>query len=167
MKRSFPSESSLTRKMNFQPQSSMIWLKQICLVFLCQRNMVGLAADALKETGAPGGKAYFISNGEPMPVADLINNILAAGGLGPVERRVSPELAYLAGAALEFKHYLLCIDEEPRMTRFVARQLSTEHWFDLSAAKRDLGYAPAVSVADGFERLKKSFSEIQKREATP
>jgi nucleoside-diphosphate-sugar epimerase len=39
------------------------------------------------------------------------------------------------------------------MTRFLAAQLSTSHWFDISAARRDLGYQPRVSTAEGMQRL--------------
>lgn len=35
------------------------------------------------------------------------------------------------------------------MTRFVAKELSTAHWFDISAARRDLGYQPEISIAEG------------------
>jgi len=115
-----------------------------------------LAADRLTPGAAIAGKAYFITQGEPMPLADLINRILAAGGLPPVKRRIPPGFAYFLGAVLESVYGLLSIEEEPPMTRFVARQLSTAHWFDISAARRDLGYAPAVSLDEGMERLVKS-----------
>jgi len=42
------------------------------------------------------------------------------------------------------------------MTRFVAKQLSTDHWFDISAARKDLGYKPAISISEGFKRLAES-----------
>lgn len=94
-----------------------------------------------------------------MPLAELINRILAAGGLPSVERRISPGLAYFLGALMERVYGFLRIQHEPPMTRFVARQLSTAHWFDISAARRDLGYAPAVSLNEGMERLAKSLRE--------
>ena len=47
-----------------------------------------LAADRLAPGSAIAGKTYFISQGEPLPLADLLNRILAAGGLPPVERRI-------------------------------------------------------------------------------
>jgi nucleoside-diphosphate-sugar epimerase len=114
-----------------------------------------LALDRLAGAAAapPAGKAYFISNGEPMAMAQLINGILDAAGLPPVTKRVSPRVAYAAGAVLEATHKLFGVAREPRMTRFVARQLATEHWFDLSAARRDLGYEPAVSIDEGLRRL--------------
>ncbi|MDJ0838109.1 MAG: NAD-dependent epimerase/dehydratase family protein [Acidobacteriota bacterium] len=104
--------------------------------------------------GAPiAGRNYFITNDEPMAMAELINGILAAGGVSPVTRKISVGTAYRAGRILEGAYKLFGLNGEPRMTRFVARQLGTAHWFDISAAKRDLGYRPKVSIRDGFERL--------------
>ncbi len=118
-----------------------------------------LATEKLMERGSAAlcaGKVYFISNGEPSAMADLINRILAAAGLPPVMKRVSPRVAYLAGAVLEKVFGLLRIQREPIMTRFVAKQLSTAHWYDLSAAKRDLGYEPIVPIDEGMKRLAES-----------
>ncbi|OYW20648.1 MAG: 3-beta hydroxysteroid dehydrogenase, partial [Planctomycetales bacterium 12-60-4] len=64
------------------------------------------------------------------------------------------KMAYAVGATLEFIYQVLQRRDEPPMTRFVARQLSTAHWYDLTAAKRDLGYAPAISVSEGLMRLR-------------
>lgn len=113
-----------------------------------------LAADQLEPGHAMAGKAYFITNGEPMPMVDIINGILKAGGLPPVTRNVSSGLAYFAGSVLETAYGLLGKKDEPLMTRFVARQLATAHYFDISAAKRDFGYQPKVSMQEGFDRLK-------------
>lgn len=118
-----------------------------------------LACDRLQPGAACAGKAYFISQGEPVPVNELINRILDAAGLPPVEQTVPPGLAYAAGAVMETAYRLLRIPGEPRMTRFLALQLSTAHWFDLSAARRDLGYEPAVSLDEGLERLREWFRE--------
>ena len=112
-----------------------------------------LAADHL-HPGAPcAGKAYFLSNGEPLPMADLLNRILAAAGLPPVTRSISAKKAYVVGAMLEGIHQILNLKSEPPMTRFVARQLSTAHWFDLTAIQRDLGYRATVSIDEGMRRL--------------
>ena len=117
-----------------------------------------LAADRLAPDAACAGKAYFITNGEPLPLADVLNRILAAGGLPPVTRRVPAGVAYALGAVLEGTYRLLGRTQEPPMTRFVARQLSTAHWFDIRAARRDLGYEPAVSFDAGMRRLAESLS---------
>ncbi len=113
-----------------------------------------LAADKLAPGSAVAGKAYFITNDEPVVVWDFIDQILGCAGLPPVRKTISPGLAYFAGCVLEVVYNGIGIKSEPRMTRFVARELATEHWFDISAAKRDLGYTPKVSMEEGLRRLR-------------
>ena len=112
------------------------------------------AADRLEVGSMVAGKAYFLSQGQPLPIWEVVNRILEAGGLPPVSQTISPGLAYTAGAVLETIYRYLRLKGEPRMTRFVARELSTAHWFDLSAARRDFGYAPQVSFDEGIEKLR-------------
>jgi len=113
-----------------------------------------LAAWQRLAPGAPcAGRAYFISNGEPRPVRELVNGILVAAGELPVEASLGPRTAWLAGAVLETAWNVLPLSGEPPMTRFLARQLATAHWFDLTAARRDLGYQPRVTLDQGFARL--------------
>lgn len=112
-----------------------------------------LALDRVAPGAACAGQAYFITQGEPMPQKALIDGILAAAGLPPCTRSVAPNVAYALGAVLELAWTLLGREDEPLMTRFVARQLATAHWYDITAARRDLGYVPQVTVAQGLERL--------------
>ena len=119
-----------------------------------------LAADRLAISGPnspPAGRAYFISQNDPRPLWDLVNGILRAAHLPPVARSVSPGVAHAAGATLELVHRLFRLPGEPRMTRFVAHQLSAAHWFDTTAATRDLGYEPAISIEEGMSRLERWF----------
>ncbi len=115
------------------------------------------AADALAPGAACAGKPYFVTNGEPRPQADIINGILASAGLPPCDKSISPRLAYVAGAVLEGVWTLLRRQDEPLMTRFVARQLGTAHYYDIEATRRDLGYHQRVSLDEGFERLAAAF----------
>jgi nucleoside-diphosphate-sugar epimerase len=112
-----------------------------------------LALDRLAPGTACAGKAYFITQGEPLPQRELINGILRAAGLPPCEKSIPEGAAYAVGAVLELLWRATGRQEEPPMTRFVARQLATAHWYDISAARRDLGYVPLVSLAEGFQRL--------------
>jgi len=112
------------------------------------------AAEHLSAGSSVAGKVYFISQGEPLPVWYVVDRILAAGGIPPVRGTISPRLAYAIGWSLEKIYALLRLSGEPRMTRFVARELSTAHWFDINAARNDFGYRPRVSIDEGMERLK-------------
>ncbi len=112
-----------------------------------------LAADRLAPGAACAGRAYFIAQGEPAPARELINGVLAAAGLPPVTRSVPASAAWLAGALAELVWLALRRRDEPPITRFAARQLATAHWYDLSAARRDLDYHPEISTAEGLERL--------------
>lgn len=115
-----------------------------------------LALDRIALSAQCAGRAYFISQGEPMRQCDLVNGILAAGGLPPCEKYISPSAAHVVGAVLEFVWRVMGRSDEPMMTRFLAKQLSTAHWYDISAAKRDLGFVPSISIAEGLARLKAS-----------
>ena len=108
---------------------------------------------ALEPGSACAGRAYFISNGEPREIRHIVNDLLVAAGEAPVEGSVPYALAYAAGAVLEPAWKLLRLAGEPPMTRFLAEQLSTPHWYDISAARRDFGYVPRVSVDEGLARL--------------
>ena len=112
-----------------------------------------LAAEKLREGAPLGGRAYFISDGAPIGVWTMANRMLAAAGAPKVGKPVPAWLAYALGATLEATHFALGIDREPLMTRFAASELSHVQWFDISAARRDLGYTPKVSIDEGLERL--------------
>jgi nucleoside-diphosphate-sugar epimerase len=112
-----------------------------------------LAAPRL-EPGSPiAGRIYFVTQGETIPLWDMINHLLKAAKMAPVERSVSRPLAFAAAGLMEVGYVLSGRQQEPPMTRFLARQLSTTHWFNIDAARRDLGYEPRVSIAEGLRRL--------------
>lgn len=114
------------------------------------------AAGAPSGTGAggdPRGRAYFITNGEPVVLWEWINELLRGVGAAELTRRVSLGTAYRAGAVLETLWRVLPLKGDPPMTRFVAKELATDHWFRIDAARRDLGYVPRVSMAEGTAAL--------------
>lgn len=106
-----------------------------------------------KSGQGPGGKAYFITNGEPVVLWDWINQLLRGLGRPAITKHVSLGTAYAAGGVLETLWRGLRLKGEPPMTRFVAKEMATDHWFDITAARRDLGYAPRVSMAAGTADL--------------
>jgi nucleoside-diphosphate-sugar epimerase len=115
------------------------------------------AADALMrpaaEVTSPAGKAYFISQGEPVKCWRWIDEILGLVDLPPVSKSISFGVASRMGGLCEAMYRVFGLKGEPPMSRFLAAQLATSHWFDISAARRDLGYEPRVPTAEGMRRL--------------
>jgi nucleoside-diphosphate-sugar epimerase len=111
---------------------------------------------------APGaacaGKAYFISNGEPMPAREIVNALLKAAGVPSVDKSLPFPTAYAIGAVCEAAWHVLPLKGEPPLTRFLAEQLSTTHWYDMAPATRDFGYLPKVSIAEGLRRLSEDYT---------
>lgn len=104
------------------------------------------------------GKAYFISNTEPKPIREIVNGLLSAANAPTVTRSIPFVIAYSVGVLCEGCWRIFRMKGEPVMTRFLAEQLSTEHWYDCSAAERDLNYVPMVSITDGLLRLHASLN---------
>ncbi len=112
-----------------------------------------LAWERVGPDAACGGKAYFIAQGEPVPARELILGIVRAHGLDARPRSVPLPIARALGSLVEASHRLLGREDEPPLTRFVAEQLGTAHWYDLSAAARDLGYRAPVTTREGLREL--------------
>ena len=111
-----------------------------------------LAADTLDAGGPAAGKAYFISQGEPVALWLWINGLFSRLGIAPVVRKIPFAAAYGLGAALEVGYNLFKEKNEPPMTRFLAEQLAKSHYFSTRRAHRDLGYQPVVTHEEGLRR---------------
>lgn len=112
-----------------------------------------LAADALAAPEhRPAGKAYFISQGTPVTPEAWAGALFEAIGVPPVTRRVSHRFASAVGAVLEAAWAVLPLRGDPPLTRFIAAQLGTSHFYDLTAARRDLGYELLVSDEESIAR---------------
>nr|WP_255703368.1 2-alkyl-3-oxoalkanoate reductase [Lysobacter sp. GX 14042] len=115
------------------------------------------AFEALAAGARCAGQAYFISNGEPRTMRATMNALLAAVDAPQVTRSISFRLAYRLGAACEAVWTLLPLKGEPPMTRFLAEQLVTTHWYDMGPARRDFGYVPQVGFDEGVARLRQAW----------
>lgn len=124
-----------------------------------------LQADAALAKGSAGGRAFFISQGEPIAIGDFMRAVTAAAGLSPRFVKIPYPVAWLVGWAME-----AWTSRKPAgiplLTRFLAAELAKSHYYDIGAARRDLGYAPAVSTEEGLRRLAASLHGV-KSGATP
>lgn len=113
---------------------------------------------SLSDSSSIGGKAFFITNGDPRPISEIINMIIGSAGLEPVTATISPKVAWFAGAIFEFIFKVFRLKGEPPITRWVAAELSTAHWFNISLAKKLLNYNPTISIEEGQKRLEEYYN---------
>ena len=114
------------------------------------------AIDAVHPGAACAGRAYVVANGEPRTVRELMEGICRAAGVRFAPRRVPLPVAKVAGGVVE-RVWPRLRDDEPPITRFIAEQLGTAHWFDPRPVRDDLGWSPHVSLDEGFTRLRRWF----------
>ena len=111
-----------------------------------------LAAEALDARPTAGGRAYFISQGTPVRLWEWIGRVLALHGLPPVRRRLSAATAQFLATVAEGAWQTFGLTSDPPLTRFLTEEMATDHYFDISAARRELGYAPSCTVWEATER---------------
>jgi nucleoside-diphosphate-sugar epimerase len=116
-------------------------------------NAASAMVAALDRADEVHGNAYVVTNGEPRPVADLLGGICRASGVPTPRWHVPAGVARAAGSLVEAVWRVRPGEDEPPMTRFLAEQLSTSHWFDQRRTRQDLRWAPSVSIDEGLRRL--------------
>ncbi|MET0933559.1 MAG: NAD-dependent epimerase/dehydratase family protein, partial [Mycetocola sp.] len=121
-------------------------------------NAATAIAAALARVDSVHGRSYVLTNGEPRPVAELLAGICAAAGVDSPRWRVPASVARTAGSLIEAVWRVKPGVDEPPMTRFLAEQLSTAHWFDQRRTRADLEWTPAVSLDEGFRRLAEHYA---------
>lgn len=102
------------------------------------------------------GRALVVSNGQPRTVNELLTRMARSAGAPEPTRSVPFTLAMMAGSVAEraWRHHPRGERAgDPPMTRFLAEQLATAHWFDQRETRRVLGWEPTVGLEEGFDRL--------------
>lgn len=124
---------------------------------LVDTTYVDNAADAIvaavDRAEVAHGRALVVSNGEPRPVADLLRSMCLASGVDPPTRHVPLGVTKAVGGGAELLWNALRLRSDPPMTRFLAEQLGTAHWFDQRLTREILRWEPRVSLDDGLARL--------------
>ena len=116
------------------------------------------AAERLHPGSAVAGRVYFISQGDPRPIKRMMNDLLRAAGQPAVEQSIPVPVARGAAWLIEAFYRLFDVAAEPPLTRFLVMQFSSDHYFDISAARRDLGYEPSISIEAGLETCRMSMA---------
>lgn len=102
---------------------------------------------------ACAGRAYVVANGEPRPIRELVAGICGAAGAPFAPRSIPLRTATIIGGIAESVWRRFRPDDEPPITRFLAEQLGTAHWFDPRPARDDLKWTPRVTIDEGLARL--------------
>jgi nucleoside-diphosphate-sugar epimerase len=122
-------------------------------------NAAAALRAAVDACGPVHGEALVVSNGEPRPVGEVLARLCRAAGVPGPGGRVPVRAAWLAGAAVEGIWAATGRRSTPPLTRFLAEQLSTAHWFDQRRTREALGWRPEVSLAEGLRRLAAWYSD--------
>ena len=118
------------------------------------------AANVLAHNSKNAGKAYFVTDDEPVPLWPWIDQLLVSIGLDPIERNVSLATARRAGAVPEWVWRTFPLKGEPPMTRFVAAELASSHWYDLTGARDDWGYQTVIDPREAFAQTVAAFRQL-------
>lgn len=128
---------------------------------LIDTTYVDNAADALvaalDATPHCAGEPLVVTNGEPRTLRELVERIVDSAGMAPPRLRIPKRTAFWGGLAIERVWERRDRTDDPPMTSFVAEQLSTAHWFDQRRTREMLGWKPAITLDEGFDRLRESF----------
>ncbi len=115
---------------------------------------------ALHRADIAHGKAFVLTNGEPRPVGDILAAICLSAGVQPPRWSIPAGLGRTVGTIVERIWAVRPGADEPPMTRFLAEQLSTAHWFDQRDTRLALDWSPAVSLDEGLRRLGASYAQL-------
>jgi 2-alkyl-3-oxoalkanoate reductase len=128
-------------------------------------NAVDALIAALDRCTDARGRALVVTNGEPRPVAEMLAAVCRAAGVRLPTWHVPIRLARVAGAAVESLWALRerfspagPAQDDPPLTRFLAEQLSTAHWFDQRLTREVLRWRPRVRLDDGLAELKRWYA---------
>lgn len=122
-------------------------------------NAVEALVAAVDRCGPVHGEALVVSNGEPRSIGEILRRVCAAAGVPGPRRHVPLRLASTAGAVVEALWRIGHIRAQPPMTRFLAEQMGTAHWFDQRRTREALGWTPKIGLDQGFELLRASLRD--------
>lgn len=125
-------------------------MSDVCFIDDCVQAHLN-ACESLDSNPHCRGRAYFITQGEPINLWKWIDDVLVRNGLAPVRKRLAAPIAYMAASICEAWARVTRTSEVPLLTRFLVHEMCSDHYFDISAARRDLGFNPKNSVSQALD----------------
>lgn len=109
-----------------------------------------------------GGKAYFLGQERPVVFWDFLAKLLQVAQLPPLPKfSVPTPLAYGVGTCLETLYKTCRIHSHwPPLTRFMAMQMTKDHYFSHQRALQDFGYRPLLSIEESLLVMERELKQI-------
>ena len=107
------------------------------------------------ERGRPG-KAYFVTDGEPVVFRDFVTALMQTQGVEPPDRSLPAWTAAPMARICEALWKVLPLRGAPPMTTFRSWLLTQECTIDISKARVELNYKPVVSHEQGLAELREA-----------
>jgi nucleoside-diphosphate-sugar epimerase len=102
------------------------------------------------------GRAYFITDGDPVVFREFITGLLATQGVVPPDESLPAPLVRLAAAVCERAWRVLGREGTPPITRIAYWVTGLEATIDITRARRELLYEPKRTIADGLAELRRA-----------
>lgn len=104
------------------------------------------------EAAQAHGNCYLLVNDEPVTQRHFISAIAAGMGVPTPTRHIPYSVAIAIGASAENLSRLAGRSQPPPVMRYGLQLLGGENRFRISRARRELGFAPQVGLAEGVRR---------------
>lgn len=111
------------------------------------------AAIELALSKGQGGSAYFVSDAGTRTIRQFLTALARTQGVELSNQSVSSALMRAASVVIEGLWRALSIRRAPPITRFAIAMLSSTVTVDDSRARRELGYAPEITVDEGLRAM--------------
>ncbi len=130
-------------------------------------NAVDALLAAVDRCGPVHGVSLVVSNGEPRSVGEILRRVCAAAGVPGPRGHLPLPVAAVVGGVMEMVWAAVGLRSRPPITRFLAEQLGTAHWFDQRRTRELLNWIPRVSLDHGFALLAAGLSTRQVAPTSP
>ena len=103
---------------------------------------------------SPGGRAYFVTDGEDRTMREVMTALLASRGVEAKARDVPVRAAWLIATLMEGAWRTFHLKGHPPLTRQMLRLVGYDFTISDRRARSELGYAPVVSWQDGLTAMR-------------
>ncbi|MFO1261012.1 MAG: NAD-dependent epimerase/dehydratase family protein [Sphingomonadaceae bacterium] len=103
---------------------------------------------------APGGKAYFVSDGEDRSLKEVIGALLATRNITPGPASAPLGVARIMARVMEFIWSTFSLRGEPPLTLQMLRLVGSTFTVNDGLARRELKYRPVITWKQGLAAMK-------------